>query len=167
MARAATAQMAQSGDKVVANRGAGVATRKSRRSRSAAHGWREVGSASRASFLVEYSETPDFRIQIALPAEQCKIDAAGLDRDPFIDQARALLAERAAAGLEREAAVGAQHAMPGQFRVRAGIGEHAPDQACMARQACARGNFAVAGDATARNRRDRAHDGLMLGLEAR
>jgi hypothetical protein len=105
---------------------------------------------------------PEQAIDVAPPTERLEVDAAIAHEHALAREPAHLLAERAAARRERDAAVRTQHALPRQAGV-ACLAEHAADQPRAAGQAGAARNFAVAGDATLRDRGDRGADRLVRG----
>lgn len=110
--------------------------------------------------------TPDFGIQITVPSESFEIHAAVLHEHAFDVKTLTLLLEGRAAGRKRDASVAAQDTMPGQFCGRSGIAQNLSDQSRTSRKSRAFGDFAIARDATARNRRHGAPNGGVLGIRA-
>src|SRR5450755_1062451 len=104
------------------------------------------------------SRRPEFGIQVALPAETLEIDTALHHDYAFAQQTLALLTVTTTAGWKGNAAIRPEYALPRQIRGRAGLAQHASDQARTSQQAGAYGDLAVTGHAAAWNRCDRAQD---------
>ena len=84
-----------------------------------------------------------------------QIDAAIAHQHALGCEVTHLLAEAAATGRERDAAVGTQHPEPWQLDVIGRLAQHATNQARTPGQAGTVGNLAIARDTTAGNRCDR------------
>lgn len=104
---------------------------------------------------------PKLGIKIEPPSMPGKVHLRPDQHDTFRCQPALLQQESAGSRSESQAAIGAQDAMPGQLLGIARIAKHATDQTRATRQAGARSNFAIAGDASCRNAANNLDDGLL------
>ena len=113
-------------------------------------------------FLKSRHLTPQQTVQIPVFLDNgCGDDPPVAQLDTLGQQASTLLAEARRARRERDAAIGTQDAMPGQFRMTA-LGKKARHQPRAARNAGATGHRPIAADTPRRNRRDGRFNGLAI-----
>ncbi len=106
------------------------------------------------------ARSPQLGIDIGIAPESRRIDASAPDGDALGGQPGALLHESFASRVESDAAVCTHHPMPWQTSGITGFAKDTSDQSRAARQPRLRGNLAITGDTTARNRTNGAHDRL-------
>jgi len=106
--------------------------------------------------------TPDLPIQIVMQAMRGHAHAGIADLNAFGTQASGLLAEMTAAFGKRDAPVGTHDAVPRQFHIVRGLAQGAAGKSRAPGQPRARGDLAVTGNVTARNRGNRGVDAKVF-----
>lgn len=103
-------------------------------------------------------QIPQLAIEVVAQAEAGHRHAPAAHRHAFGAQEPALLSKPATALRQRDASVRAQHAVPGKIVTVRQLRQRATDEAGASRQAGARGDFPIAGDAAARDGGDGSVD---------